>query len=117
MSGNRLVLANYFNGPAQNQLGSSFTQLAGLSGEVLASALDAISPSRNSFSTFMSHNILMALSDNISSYLRKERFLYVRKTNEDHLIPQFLEESSLTVSLKIPQNNKKKIEILSRSKI
>jgi uncharacterized protein with beta-barrel porin domain len=77
LHGNNLRLANYLNtlAPKADALGltAQFDLLNGLSFSQYESALEAISPSRNSSSTFAAQNILFLFSESLESHFTKRR--------------------------------------------
>lgn len=69
LNGNRLVIANYLNNNAPTQSSG----LIQLTGNTLDRALDHISPSRNSFTTFVSQNTMLLFSEMMTSHGARTR--------------------------------------------
>ena len=99
LTGNRLTVATYLNGPGSGILP---TDLAKLTGGALDQALDTISPSRSSFATYMSQTTMIDLSDNLAAYLERRRFYRNQKTSSSSLAPTAFSDSRLMASLKDP---------------
>jgi autotransporter-associated beta strand protein len=68
LTGNNLALANYLNSLSASQLGPSFTTLSELEGSDLDQALSTLSPSRNSFSTYVSEITLFSCSSLLNAH-------------------------------------------------
>lgn len=77
LSGNNLRVANYLNtlSPDAGSLGltDQFVLLNDLSSYQYENALEAISPSRNSTSTFVAQNVMFALSQSLDSHFTTRR--------------------------------------------
>lgn len=97
LRGNSLRVANYLNllAPNANSFGltDQLDLLNTLTFSQYQNALKAISPSRNSFSTFVAQNILFLLSETLNSHFAKRRLAHNknRQTNET----AFLAENDL----------------------
>ena len=80
LSENALAVANYLNElEAANSLADLFTALEALPYNQYVQALNAISPSRNAFTTFMSQNTLFSCSRLVSSHLATWRLFEERE--------------------------------------
>lgn len=73
--GNSLVLAEYFNSLPPSLLNTVATQLGTLSQPDLACALKLISPSRNSFATFIAQNNAITVSSLVGQRLGQRRLI------------------------------------------
>lgn len=85
LSGNNLRVANYLNilAPYANSLGltAQFDLLKDLSSSEYQKALEAISPSRNSISTFAAQNVMFMFSQSLNSHFTKSRLAQNQNTN------------------------------------
>lgn len=73
LSGNSLVISNYINGLPSSLFSQASSYLAGLDGDEVAQAMLAISPSRNSFSTYMVQNNAFLLSRTVAMRMDQRR--------------------------------------------
>ena len=77
LGGNNLRVANYLNTLFPNAatlgLTAQFDLLKGLSSSEYQKALEAISPSRNSISTFAAQNVMFMFSQSLDSHFTKRR--------------------------------------------
>lgn len=73
LSGNSLALANYLNTLSTQSLGSSFNSLLSLTGSPLQTALETMSPSRNSAINYVSQITLFQLSDLLDARFTAQR--------------------------------------------
>lgn len=85
LTGNNLTIANYLNSlaPDADALGltNQFTLLNSLSPSQYQRALQSISPSRNSTSSFAAQNVTFMFSESLGSHLTQRRFASNQSNN------------------------------------
>ncbi len=80
LTGNAAKFARYLNKNAPNSAATK--ALAQLSGKTLKDALNSASPARNAFGTFITQNVMLGVSDLISSHLIDQRFFHRRNAQQ-----------------------------------
>ncbi|MBX9922500.1 MAG: autotransporter domain-containing protein [Rhabdochlamydiaceae bacterium] len=70
LTGNRLTVANYMN---EHSLNSTLSLVSSLEGNALKAALDAISPAKNAFGTYIVEQNAFSLSNQLASHIDSKR--------------------------------------------
>jgi hypothetical protein len=108
LRGNNLRVANYLNrlGPDANALGltDQFELLNGLSFSQYQNALEAISPVRNSSSTFVAQNVMFMFSESLASHFTKRRLAGNSSKNRYAEETAFVAGNELLVGKQSPRN-------------
>ena len=102
LCGNSLAVANYLNAEATSS--SAFMSLAALSGDALNQALESVSPSRNSFGTYVAAQTAFSLSNVLSTHLDGSRFVG-NESSENNFTAMLTADSSSAI-----RTNKQKKE-------
>ncbi|MCF7806192.1 MAG: autotransporter domain-containing protein [Simkaniaceae bacterium] len=92
LSGNSLILANYFNANGTTEMVS---ELGNLSGSALEEALEALSPSRNAFGSYVGIQTAFSLGGQLASHLDCYRFA-PRRSDRAHFMASLIADTSET---------------------
>lgn len=96
LSGNNLIVANYLN-----SYGSFAARalVADLNGGEQIKALNAISPARNAFGTYITQLMAFSLSDLLTTHQDNSKY-YKKETNKNNFIAQLLVDTSDSFRMK-----------------
>ncbi|MBS0625168.1 MAG: autotransporter domain-containing protein [Verrucomicrobia bacterium] len=107
LQGNNLNVANYLNllSPNANALGltNQLSLLNGLSPSQYQNALESISPSRNSISTFASQNVMFMLTGSLNSRFTKTRLARNHSASPPAEATAFVVENELIAAEQSPR--------------
>lgn len=94
LSGNALDMANYLNSLSSlSPFDSIVNTLAGLGCTDLVNALDSISPSRNSFTTFAAQNTMFLFRKLVSYRLSTQRLMHIMETKSSPAFASYTNKS------------------------